>query len=67
MKHLWSPKSKSGICTNHFSENIQDYPTLNLDFNVKSKVKLLVSAVSGSKRSLTFTSIVLIIQGSLFQ
>ena len=25
-KHLWSPKSKSRVCSNHFSECIQDYP-----------------------------------------
>ena len=55
MKHLWSPKSKSRICSNHFSENIQDYPTLNLGYNAKLKVELLVPAVAGSKRSLTYT------------
>ena len=56
MKHLWSPKSKSRVCSNHFSENIQGYPTVNLGYNAKSKVKLLVPAVAGSKRSLTYTS-----------
>ena len=55
MKHLWSPKSKSRVCSNHFSECIQDYPTLNLGYNAKSKVKLLFLAVVGSKRSLTYT------------
>ena len=56
MKHLWRPKSKSRVCSNHFSENIQDYSTLNLGYNAKSKVKLLIPAVAGSKRSLTYTS-----------
>ena len=54
MKHLWSPKSKLPVCSNHLSEYIQDYPTLNLGYN--AKVKLLVPAVAGSKRSLTYIS-----------
>ena len=55
MKHLWSPKSKSRVCSNHFSENVLDYPTLNLGYGAKPKVKLLVSDVARTKRSLTFT------------
>ena len=49
-------KIKIKSCSNHFSECNQDYPTLNLGYNAKSKVKLLVPAVAGSKRSLTYTS-----------
>ena len=56
MKHLWRANSKSRVCSNHFSENIQDYPTLNLGYNAKSKVQLLVQAFAVSKRSLTYTS-----------
>ena len=56
MKHLWSPKLKARVCSNHFSEYIQDYPTLNFGYNAKSKVKLLVSALAGLKRSLAYTS-----------
>ena len=41
MKHLWSPKSKSRVYSNHFSENIQDYPTLNLGYKAKSKVYIV--------------------------
>ena len=56
MKHLWSPKSKSRVCSNHFNEYFENYPTLNLGYNAKSKIKLLVPAVAGLKRSLTYTS-----------
>ena len=38
MKHFWSPKSKSGVYANHFSEYIQDYPTLNLGYDAKWKI-----------------------------
>ena len=55
MKHLWIPKSKSRVCSNNFSKYMQDYPTLNLGYNAKSKVKRLFLAVAGSKRSLTYT------------
>ena len=54
MKHLWRPKSKSRVCSNVFSEYIQDYPTVNLGYN--ATVKLLVPAVAGSKRALTYIS-----------
>ena len=54
MKHFWSPKSKLRVCSNHLGEYIQDYPTLNLGYN--AKVKLLVPADAGSKRSLTYIS-----------
>ena len=57
MKHLWSPKSKSRVCSNHFGEYIHNYPTVNLGYNEKSKVKFLVLAVADSKRSLTYISI----------
>ena len=33
---------------------IQDYPTLNLGYNAKSKGKLLLPAVAGSKYFLTY-------------
>ena len=56
MKHLWSLKSKLRICSDHFSECTQDYPTLNLGYNAKSKVKLLIPTVAGSKRSLTYNT-----------
>ena len=54
MEHPWSLKSKSIVCSNHFSEYIQDYPNLNLGYNAKSKLKLSVPAVVCSKRSLTY-------------
>ena len=54
MEHLWSLKSKSLVCSNHFSEYIQDYPNLNLGYNAKSKLKLSVPAVVCSKISLTY-------------
>lgn len=54
MEHPWSLKSKSIVCSNHFIEYIQDYPNLNLGYNAKSKLKLSVTAVVCSKRSLTY-------------
>ena len=50
MEHPWSLKSKSIVCSNHFSEYIQDYPNLNLGYNAKSKLKLSVPAVVSSKK-----------------
>ena len=41
------------VCSNHVIEYIQDYPTLNLGYDAKLKIKLLDPAVAGSKRSLT--------------
>ena len=43
----------TSVSSNHFSEHIPNYPTLNLGYNAKSKVKLLVPAVADSKSSLT--------------
>ena len=51
MKHIWSPKLKSRVIN---SVNI--FKTLNLGYNAKSKVKLLLLAVTGSKKSLTYIS-----------
>ena len=51
MKHIWSPKLKSRVIN---SVNI--FKTLNLGYNAKSKVKLLLLAVTGSKRSLRYIS-----------
>ena len=56
MEHIWSSKSKSIVCYNYFSEYIQDHSNLNLGYNAKSKLKLSVPSVAGSKSSLTYST-----------
>ena len=56
-KTLWSPGSKSRVCSMHFQDSRFEYPTIDLGYDAKNKILHLLPPSYCSKSQLLVKSI----------
>ena len=54
---MWSPGSKSRVCSVHFQDSRFEYPTINLGYDAENKILHLLPPSYCSKRKLPIKSI----------